>query len=244
MSTSIISKIKHTLLTPGQSEHGNPNKLKKGRFKNHTVAGSAENIRMPASSETAKSGGDSRMDMSTLNIALAVQKLAGPPAAPPPPPIMTQPDTWAQIKRNIGAKQKGEKEKHKKILDNDHIMEELRNRLLERREETKKTEIVLVTEPRESESRPEEPVRVAPKQIEAVPFGPGMIPPPPPLPAVLSGKKVKNNVGKPELAPKPGLERSKLPTPPQFHMTQDVVETVRLKRTGRSLWNRSVIQKT
>ncbi|MBO9496523.1 hypothetical protein J7438_20915 [Thalassotalea sp. G20_0] len=228
----ISPKIAQLLHTADKSDNKNTNKPKKGSFKNHKITGCAENIHMPASSDSTKSGSDSRMYKSMPKIALTEQKPAAPPAAPPPPPIMKQPDTWAQIKRNISAEQKGEK-KHEN-LNKEHI-EELFERLKKRRKETEGTERVLITEPRKSKSQPVEPVRVAPKQIDTVPVGPGVIPPPPPLPAVLSGKKVIKSDRKPTIAPKPGLMGSKLSPPKQFQMTPDVLESIKLKKTERSL---------
>lgn len=229
----IASKIKQALHITDQSENKKAKSLDKGSFKNHKVTGSAENTHMPSSSDITISGDDSRIPLNMQNIAVAVQKPAGPPAAPPPPPVKIQTDTWAQIKQNIHANQNEVEKKGKKIVDSDH-MKALFDRLKKRRKETERTETVLVTEPRELESQPVEPARVAPVKIEAVYVAPGMIPPPPPLPAVLSGKKVKNNDGKPASESKQGLKRPESSTAPRFRMTLDMINNIRLKRTERS----------
>ncbi|WBA83878.1 hypothetical protein [Endozoicomonas sp. GU-1] len=227
------SKIAQALHIANNSENENSNKPETGSFKNHLITCCAETTYMPASSNISELGSDSRTYKSMSNIALSVKKPATPPAAPPPPPIMKQPDTWAQIKRNISAEQKGKNKKHEK--SNKEFIEELFERLKERRKETEGTERVLESKPRKPESQPVEPVRVAPKQIETVPVGPGIIPPPPPLPAVLSGKKVMKNDKKPPIAPKPVVKGSKLSPPQQFQMSQHVLESIKLKRTGRNL---------
>ncbi|WP_257266956.1 hypothetical protein [Endozoicomonas sp. ONNA2] len=222
----IRSNIEQALFAKGQPK--NRTNIK-GDFNKHKVTGSAENTHMPASSEITKSGGDSRMPLSMQKIAVADQKPAGPPAAPPPPPVKIQSDTWAQIKQNISTNQDKAKKNNKKISDH---MNELFKKLKKRREVTIKTEDVRITEPRVQEPQPAEPV--APMKIETVVVAPGMIPPPPPLPAVLSGKKVINNAGKPAIKPKPVLTKSKL-TPPQFQMTTDMFKSVKLKKTGKCL---------
>ncbi|MGI2029848.1 hypothetical protein [Endozoicomonas acroporae] len=226
------SKITQALHIANKSENKNT-EPKKGSFKDHLITCCAKTIYMPASSDISKLGSDSRTYKSMPNIALSVKKPSTPPAAPPPPPIMKQPDTWAQIKRNISAQEKGENKKHEKL--NKEFTEELFERLKERRKETEGTERVLESKPRKSESQPVEPARVAPKQIETVPVGPGIIPPPPPLPAVLTGKKVIKSDKKPAIAPKPVVMGSKLSPPQQFQMSKNVLESIKLKRTGRNL---------